>query len=691
MNDDESFFATSDPCWLAAALRHPVREAAVDVITSGLLSETIAAELSVIGATDVSRSLRPGSRVVIGTVEALRGAEIEPGLIAELTWRCGAVSDEGFVLLSSKDVVYIAALTERGLLYGFYRFLREPHLRPDLAIAESPARPIRMLNHWDNMHADSPLGSVERGYAGPSIFFHDGRIVIDKRRIIDYSRLLASIGINAIAINNVNVHQTEARLLVDQLTELADLADIFRRFGIALFVSVDFAAPLSVGGLNTADPLDTNVEHWWTELTARVYRAIPDFGGYLVKADSEGRPGPFEYGRGHADGANMLARALRPFDGTVFWRCFVYNAQQDWRDRTTDRARAAFGHFAPLDGTFDDNVVLQIKTGPMDFQVREPVSPLLGALPKTNLAVELQITQEYTGHQIDLFYLPRTWEEILDFDFDGPHADSGRASQRSSSSEGRTVAALTSARRGRRAGMVAVSNVGADANWTGNTLAQANLYGYGRLAWSDDISSSEILEEWIRLTFDLDDTDEHALHHVMYESPDTYEQYTAPLGVGWMVTPHTHYGPSVDGYEYSKWGTYHFADHTGIGVDRTVTTGTGYAGQYPTGWAQQYEFVERCPDELLLFFHHVPYTHVLHTGSTVIQHIYDSHFRGVEQVENMVSTWNSLRERIPSPVHDDVNSRLQLQLRNAIEWRDQVCTYFLRKSGIADARGRRIY
>lgn len=683
----DAFFATSDPCWLASALHHPVRERTVDVLGDGLLTRTVAGELAAIGAQGVSRSLRSGSDVVFGTIGALREAGVEPAAVAALAERCAGISDEGFVLQVVDETLYVTARSGPGLVYGLFRLLRES-LRDGewdagLEIVESPARPVRMLDHWDNLNADGPMGSVERGYAGSSIFFQEGRIVADRSRLVDYARLLASVGINAVAINNVNVHDAEARLLVDHLADLAIVAAIFRRYGIALFASVDFAAPLRVGGLATADPAAPEVQTWWAELTANVYRAIPDFGGYVVKADSEGRPGPFEYGRGHADGANLLARALRPFGGTVFWRCFVYDSQQDWRDRSTDRARAAYDHFAPLDGTFDDNVILQVKAGPMDFQVREPVSPLLGALEATNVVVELQITQEYTGHQIDLFYLPRTWEEVLRFDLDGPGVPSGGA---------RTVAAITASPDGaRRTGIVAVSNVGADPSWTGHPLAQANLYGFGRLAWSNEVSSSEILDEWIRLTFDLPEPAARSVHELMWESPVVYEDYTAPLGVGWMVTPHVHYGPSVDGYEYSRWGTYHFADHAGIGVDRTLATGTGFAGQYAPDWAECYESRERCPDELLLFFHHVSYEHLLHSGSTVIQHIYDSHFRGVERVEAMGRTWAELRGSVPAAVHSEVASRLDRQLANAREWRDQVCTYFFRASGSPDERGRRIY
>jgi alpha-glucuronidase len=538
-----------------------------------------------------------------------------------------------------------------------------------------------MVNQWDNMSAAEHLGSVERGYAGDSIFFRDGAVVTDRHRIVDYARLLASVGINALSINNVNVHPAAARLLTDHLADVADVARILRGFGITLFLSVNFAAPMLLGGLPTADPDDPAVVGWWRQTTERVYDWIPDFGGYLVKADSEGQPGPFSYGRDHADGANLLARALQPFGGTVFWRCFVYNSRQDWRDRTTDRARAAFDNFMPIDGQFADNVVLQIKNGPVDFQAREPVSPLIAALTSTNVAVEVQITQEYTGHQIDVCYLVPQWREMLDF-----VPDPGGTPPL-------TIAGIVAARARAhgRAGLCAVSNIGDDANWTGHKLAQANLYGFGRLAWDPSLSADDVLAEWTRLTFPESPPVHAVVGEILRGSWQTYESYTAPLGVGWMVTPEVHYGPSVDGYEYSRWGTYHFADRDGLGVDRTVATGSGFAGQYPPARAQQYEDRQTCPDELLLFFHHVPYTHLLHSGKTVIQHVYDTHFAGVEAVAAMLAAWRTLAGRLDAVTFENVLGRLERQLRTAREWRDQLNTYFWRKSGVPDAHGRTIY
>lgn len=569
--------------------------------------------------------------------------------------------------------------TDRGVLYGAYHILRLLAMDEKLdalQIVENPSSQIRMINQWDN--AD---GSIERGYAGRSIFYENNEFSKDTERIRDYARLLASVGINAIAINNVNVFEVETTFIMrDKLPDVARIADLFRAYGIKLYVSINFAAPMQTGGLLTADPLDPGVQAWWKDRAKDIYEKIPDFGGFLVKADSEHRPGPFTYGRDHADGANMLADALAPYGGLVIWRCFVYNCLQDWRDRSTDRAKAAYDHFGPLDGRFKDNVILQIKNGPMDFQVREPVSPLFGVLERTNQMMEFQITQEYTGQQIHLCYLVPQWKTVLDFDT-------------YAKGEGSTIKRIVSGElfNARYNGYAAVSNIGDDLNWTGHTLAQANLYGYGRLIWNPELSAEQIAEEWIRLTFGNDERVIEVIQQMLMNSWPIYESYTSPLGVGWMVTPHTHYGPDVDGYEYSAWGTYHFADRDGIGVDRTVATGTGYTAQYHSPNRERYEALETCPDELLLFFHHVPYTHVLQCGKTVIQHIYDTHFEGAEQAEQLVQQWAGLKEHLDSERYTQVEERLLEQARHAKHWRDVINTYFYRKSGIPDAQGRTIY
>jgi len=597
----------------------------------------------------------------------------------------------GFTRQRTGGVTVVEAGAATGLLHGLHDVVRagEAAFGADHApVTSRPVAPVRMLDHWDNMTVHPVMGQVERGYSGGSIFYVDGRVRDDLSRVAAYARLLGSIGINAVAINNVNVHRTEARLLTDGLADVARVADVFRPHGVRTYLSVSFASPVVLGGLTTSDPADPDVQAWWAAAADRVYATIPDFGGFVVKADSEGQPGPFAYGRDHADGANLLARALKPHGGTVFWRAFVYNHEQDWRDRRTDRARAAYDHFAPLDGRFDENVVLQVKYGPMDFQTREPVSPVLAAVPRTRLAVELQVTQEYTGHQKHVCYLGPLWSQVLTF----PLADDAT----------RDVASIVSGRPGpatppdaalTAGGITAVSNVGDDEFWTGHPLAQANLYAYGRLAWDPSADPVALLDEWIGLTFpgaDLRVRD--TLHTLMDGSWLTYEAYTAPLGVGFMVDPgRMHYGPNVDGYEYSKWGTYHFADRDGIGVDRTVATGTGYAGQYPSPWRETYEDLATCPDELLLFFHHVPYGHVLHSGTTVIQHIYDTRADAVDVVTSWVDAWADLAGLVPDSLHARVTQRLTEQVRSATEWRDQVRSYFFRKSGVPDASGRPIY
>ncbi|MBP1962233.1 alpha-glucuronidase family glycosyl hydrolase [Paenibacillus aceris] len=592
-----------------------------------------------------------------------------------------AIKPEGFAIKidQASGSIVVGASSTSGVLYGAFHLLRLFSTKQavnELDVIENPVNMLRMINQWDNID-----GSIERGYAGKSIFFENNRITTDLTRVRDYARLLASSGLNAISINNVNVHKWESKFITGEyLPDVAKVAAVFRSFSIKLFLSVNYASPLEIGGLSTADPLDPAVREWWRAKAAEVYAAIPDFGGFLVKADSENRPGPFTYDRDHADGSNMLAEALKPYGGIVIWRCFVYNCKQDWRDRATDRARAAYDHFKPLDGRFMDNVILQVKNGPMDFQVREPVSPLIGAMETTNQMIEFQITQEYTGQQRHLCYLVPQWKEVLDF-------------ETYAKGEGSSIKRIVdgSLHGNKLSGFAAVSNIGDDVNWTGHLLAQANLYGYGRLAWNPDLSAEEIAEEWIRMTFGGDEKLVSVVMSMLMDSWSIYEAYTSPLGVGWMVNPDHHYGPNVDGYEYSKWGTYHFADCHGIGVDRTKATGTGYAAQYKGANYDTYESVESCPDELLLFFHHVPYTHVLHSGQTVIQHIYNTHFEGVERAEQLVARWASLEGSVGELVHKHVGERLAEQAGHAKEWRDMINTYFFRKSGIADALGRKIY
>lgn len=590
-----------------------------------------------------------------------------------------SLKDDGYIIKSFNKGIIISGKNDRGVLYGVFSLLRLVQLETpikEMYMVNNPSNMCRMINQWDNFD-----GSIERGYAGDSIFYENNEFVQDKKRIRDYARLLASIGINTIVLNNVNVHYYETRFITkDYLPEITKLADIFREYGITVFLTVDFASPIELGSLPTADPLDKSVAKWWCDTATEIYRYIPDFGGFLVKADSENRPGPFTYGRDHAEGANMLATALEPFGGIVIWRCFVYNCKQDWRDTNTDRANAAYDNFMPLDGHFLDNVILQIKNGPMDFQVREPVSPLLGGLRNTNQIMELQVTQEYTGQQKHVCFLVPQWKEILDFDT-------------LSKGKGSTIKKIISGEiyEQKHCGIAAVSNVGNDINWTGHVLAQANLYGYGRLAFNPDLSAEDIVEEWVRLTFSSNPMVVKTISDILLNSRETYENYTTPLGIGWMVNPNHHYGPNVDGYEYSHWGTYHKADLLGIGVDRSIESGTGYAGKYIGNNAEMYNSIDSCPEELLLFFHYVLYSHVLKSGKTLIQHIYDSHFDGVEQVKVFKKQWLTLKNQIDEERFNNVLNRLDIQIKDAIEWRDVVNTYFYRKSGIPDEKSRKIY
>ncbi|SDT08046.1 alpha-glucuronidase [Actinoplanes derwentensis] len=689
------------PAWLPPEAFRAIGARRVLVLGDGMLVETVREEITVacarFGGQVRHRQDQAGERFDL--VLALTGALPAMPTAADAghpflgsdaaiaTWQYGwrgapeALGGEGFVLTRREEVTVVLADEPRGLLYGLFEVVRlgESAFGSGLGAAiHRPAMRLRMINHWDNVDAHPVMGQVERGYAGGSLFWQDGLPRRDLARVQAYGRLLAACGINAATVNNVNVHRAETHLLTDRLGEVAAIARVLRPYGVRVHLSVNFAAPIVLGALATADPLDPAVRDWWASATRRVYEAIPDFGGYVVKADSEGQPGPFAYGRSHAEGADMLADAVAPFGGVVHWRAFVYNHRQDWRDRSTDRARAAYDHFVPLDGRFRDNVIVQVKHGPMDFQVREPVSPVIAAMPATRVAVEVQATQEYTGQQRHICYLGPLWSSVLRFAPHGP--------------DGSTVADIVAG----GGGFVAVSNAGADHFWTGHPLAQANLYAAGRLAWQPTADPTALLDEWIGLTFNPATGDDaepvrRTLHLLMDDSWRTYEQYTAPLGIGFMVRPGHHYGPDVDGYEYTPWGTYHFADRDGVGVDRTRASGTGFTGQYPEPWSQIYESLDDCPDELLLFFHHVGFRHVLHNGSTVIQHIYDTHFAGAERVAEMRQQWHELDGLVDPALFTRVVALLEEQVRSAEEWRDQINTYFFRKSGVPDAKGRPIY
>lgn len=600
---------------------------------------------------------------------------------AEITvTRNAALHEEGYCLHVSGGRAQITAGGESGALYGVFALLRRAQMAgcawDELEGEEStaPSNPLRMLNHWDNMEGD-----IERGYSGQSFFFRDNEVLVNERTV-DYARLVASVGINGVVLNNVNVKGAATWLISPRYyAPLRQIQEILASYGIRMFLCINFAAPMELGGLDSADPCDARVAQWWREKAREVWENLPGLGGFVVKADSEGRPGPFTYGRTHSDGANMLADAVAPYGGVVIWRCFVYNCQQDWRDTKTDRARSGYDNFMPLDGSFRDNVILQIKNGPMDFQVREPVSPLFGGLKHTNMMLEVQIAQEYTGQQRHVCYLIPWFREVLDQDMyccDGPSTVADLVSGRS---YGNTLC-----------GMAAVANTGDDPNWTGHDLAAANLYGFGRLSYQTSLTGEEIAREWARLTFGQDAEVESVMREILMASWPAYESYNAPLGIGWMCSPNHHYGPNVDGYEYDRWGTYHRADCKGLGVDRT-SAGTGYCQQYNSPLAETYENLETCPDELVLFFHHLPYTYVLKSGKTVIQHIYDTHFHGAEEAARFYDLVESIKDRLEPETYRRLHERLAHQKAHACEWRDVINTYFYRKSGIPDAQGRKIY
>ncbi|QMV20386.1 glucosiduronase [Granulicella sp. 5B5] len=566
----------------------------------------------------------------------------------------------------------IAGADERGVLYGVFRLLEwvaeEKPIHDDM---ESPAAPVRWVDQWDNFD-----GSIERGYAGRSIFFDGGHVRGDLTRVGEYGRLLASIGINGLNVNNVNA---DLHTLDDEhLRELARIAAALRPWGVRLALSVDLSSPKVIGGLDTFDPLDPKVAAWWQRRVDVVYRLIPDFAGFTVKADSEGRAGPSQYGRTPAEAANVLARALAPHHGIVMYRGFVYNHHLDWHDLKADRARAGYDNFASLDGKFEPNVVIQIKHGPIDFQVREPVSPLFAALQHTNEAIELQTTQEYTGQQRHMVFLVPMWKTALDTDM--------RANNEST-----PVKEIVEGKSFHRplGGFVSVVNVGLDANWLHHPMAMANLYGYGRLAWNPDLSSEEIVDAWTRMTWGNDARVDRTIDALQLESWHAYEDYTGPLGLGTLTDIiGIHYGPGIESAERNGWGQWIRADHEGVGMDRTVATGTGYIGQYPPELAARYESLATCPNNLLLFMHHVPYTHVLHSGKTVIQHIYDSHYEGAEIAATYAPEWKTLRGLVDDERYEKTLALFTYQAGHAIVWRDAVSEWFWKMSGIADTKGR---
>ncbi|HEX7338310.1 MAG TPA: alpha-glucuronidase family glycosyl hydrolase [Rhodanobacteraceae bacterium] len=609
--------------------------------------------------------------LLLGTIDEVKARL--PG------WQAPAISTpDGYVIQTFKahgQVRWIVAgTTPRGVLYGAFALLEKLGEDPSLQRfreVSAPSAPVRWVDQWDNLD-----GSIERGYAGRSIFFHDRHVRKDLTRVSAYGRLLASIGINGCNVNNVNA--SPKMLTPAVIAGLARIADALRPWGVRLAISVDLKSPETLGGLKTFDPTDPKVIAWWNRKVAAIYKAIPDFAGFTVKADSEGEPGPSQYGLTPVAAANMLARALAPHGGVVMYRAFVYDNHLDWKNLKADRAKAAYDIFHPLDGQFASNVIIQIKNGPIDFQVREPASPLFAGLRHTNEAIELEVTQEYTGQQQQTVYLVPMWKTTLDFDMrvDGRHTP---------------VKAIIEGKTFHRplGGFAAVSNVGLDTNWMRNPLAMANLWGYGRLAWDPNRSSADIARNWTRLTFGDHFRVVSVVDDILLSSWRVYEDYTGPLGLQTLTNIlGSHYEPDPQSQERNGWGQWFRATHTGVGMDRTTATGTGYIGQYPPQVAAMYASLKTCPDNLLLFMHHVPYTYRLHDGKTVIQYLYDAHYQGARDAQKFVDEWQTLRGLIDPQRYRKVLGIQEYQAGYAIVWRDAVTRFFHKMSGIADAKGR---
>lgn len=669
----ESSGQTADQAWLkyrpsGKPLNVPTR---VSPLGQSLLEQTAAIELRR-GLLSFSggKPLETGpNQIVVGTVEEMRARA--PGNAS-----LSLVPDEFLISARHGELtreIDIIGGSDRGVLYGVFAFLRELAQGHDMSqgeLREKPAMPIRWAEEWDN--AD---GSIERGYAGRSIFFDGGHVRDDLAPVAEYARLLASVGINGCNLNNVN--GASPFLAPQMLAGIARIADAMRPYGVRLGLSVDIASPEKIGGLKTYDPLDPAVKDWWATKADQIYDLIPDFAGFTVKADSEGQPGPASFGRTPADAANTLARALAPHGGIVLYRAFVYNHHLDWRDPQADRARAAYDIFHPLDGKFAPNVVIQIKEGPIDFQVREPVSPLFGGLADTSQAMELQITQEYLGQQRHLVYLAPMWKQVLDFDMHAGGANTAVKEIVAGKSFHRDLG-----------GMVGVAGIGQQA-WLGSPLALANLYAFGRLAWNPDLTPDEIATEWTRLTIATDRKVVRTVVSMLMESWPAYESYTGPLGLQTLTDiTGSHYGPNIESSERNGWGQWHKADSQGVGFDRSVASGTGFVGQYSPEVARTFETASTTSDDLLLFFHHVPYTFRLHDGKTVIQYLYDSHYEGAEKAAQLVVKWKSIEGSIDPDLYRNMLPRLEYQAGHAIVWRDAVVQYFLKLSGIPDQRGR---
>jgi alpha-glucuronidase len=546
------------------------------------------------------------------------------------------MAKEGYAIKNQGGKTIITAASDAGLLYGAYHLLRlQATGQPtaSLDINEKPFYDLRILNHWDN-----PNGTVERGFAGRSIFLNP-----DPERMKTYARANASVGINGTVLNNVNA--SPQALSAESLQKAKTIADQLRPFGIRVYLSINFASPIKLGGLKTADPLNTEVIGWWKDKVNEIYKMIPDFGGFLVKANSEGEPGPQDFGRTHADGANMLANALKPHNGVVMWRAFVYKPQ------SSDRANQAYDEFMPLDGQFADNVIIQVKNGPIDFQPREPYSPLFTAMKKTPMMVEFQLTQEYLGAANHLVYLAPLWQEFFTF-----------------------------VKPGSIKAMAGVANIGDDTNWCGHHFAQANWYTFGRTAWNPSLSPKDIAEEWLTQTFTNQPQFIAAMSQVMMDSREACVNYMMPLGLHHIFAGNHHYGPEP---WYSPRGVradwtppyYHKADGIGLGFDRTLK-GSANVKQYTEELCRLYNDINTCPENLLTWFHHVPWDHRMKSGRTFWDELCHKYDDGVREARHFLVVWDAMQSYVDSQRFDEIQRKLRIQARDSEWWRDACLLYF---------------
>ncbi len=577
------------------------------------------------------------------------------------------LGEEGFIIRTtvsnSKKLIVIAAASDKGVLYGVFHLLRLLQTQQSiqkLQVVSIPQTSLRILNHWDNMDR-----TVERGYAGFSIWnWHTLPDYIDQR-YIDYARANASIGINGTVLTNVNANAVV--LTPVYLQKVKALADIFRAYGLRVYLTARFSAPIEIGRLKTADPLNDTVKQWWADKVKEIYSLIPDFGGFLVKANSEGQPGPQNYNRTHADGANMLAEAVAPYKGIVMWRAFVYSPESN------DRFKQAYEEFHPLDEKFHKNVLVQVKNGPIDFQPREPISPLFGAMKHTPLMMEFQITQEYLGQATHLVYEAPMFKEVLDTDTWAK----GKGSTVSKVVDGSLYGHSLN-------GMAGVSNIGNDRNWTGHLFGQANWYAFGRLCWNTDLTSEKIAEEWIRQTFSNAWNVVEPIKKIMLSSYEAMVNYMTPLGLHHIMGNGHHYGPAPwsDNLPRPDWNPvyYHRADSSGIGFDRTAS-GTNALAQYAPGLRSQYEDVNTIDEKFLLWFHRVSWDHKLRSGRTLWESLCHHYNEGVDEIRSIARQWDQLESKIDRERFQHVKMLLAIQVKEAVWWRDACLSYFRQFSG----------